>query len=974
MCLILFCLFVFFAKIRKNIAVALKETYEKNENRKLDVNNKKDTFICFFTKALIMNKLLSLFLFLSITIIAKCQEVEYPCDSYIAKGKFDKAEEKLTKALNKEPDATVYYAAAMLYSSKAFAKFDIDKAYANMIQSEEAYKQADQKHTEKLNKRGYNADMYATAYVRLASLALEVADVENTISAYDHFLDVYQHSSASQKTEATNKRNALAYNEAKHKNTIEAYNQFLQKYPLSKEVKQATAERNKLAYSATLKDGSLKAFQDFIDTYPDAAEVPEAWDNVYRLAYNEAQRLNTEVGYRSYATKYPKSQFALIATEKANSFEYQRVTTEGDWTSYRDYISNYPKNKAQHTLAYQAIYSIARTSHSIEALDYVVKKSSSGALVDSALLVLHNIYAENGKMSDLQTFYDNYDFSNVGNQLLELKKNDLTLKNIQAFGSQDEFIKAAAPYYVAFEQLRDMVADDLKAKNWTKAVATVKKYAEYFGTDHNYNNLLSVLTTPIDKTIKVNNFGANINTKGDEYSSALSGDEKTLLFCGRYRKDNLGGEDIFMSTKRNGVWTKAKLISGINTSYGNEAPMALSSDGTKMILFKTGSLTMSHKTATCWSEPENFPENINIDSWQCDAMMTSDGRAIIFVSRHKTDHELSPSENIFVSLLDENGEWGKPIDLGPTINTPFCDRSPVLHPDMKTLYFCSEGHGALGGIDVFKATRLRDDSWTEWSEPVSLGKEINSTDDECWYKISTDGKKAYFSKKVKDNKDIVWLNLPEKMRPNPVATVSGNLTDPHGNPVTAEIKWEDLELHEVIGQSQTDPEDGSFFIILPMGRNYGYFIDDDKYFPLSSNLDLTTKNENVIIENDLKIATIEQMKNESIPMPLNNIFFNTGDSTLLTLSQSELTRVAQLIKKIGGNVEIGGHTDNTGDKVRNQLLSEARAIAAKEFLVSEGCDPERITTVGYGDSQPIADNKTADGRRKNRRIEIRFVQ
>ncbi|MCI5777428.1 MAG: OmpA family protein [Bacteroidales bacterium] len=920
-----------------------------------------------------MNRIIAFFLLSQMSLVAFAQQVEYPCDGYIAKGKYEKAQEKIFQAINKEPDATVFYAAAMLHATKSYVNFDPDKAYDYMLKSQDCYAKADEKRRLKLEKHGYNVDMYANAYIELAKLGLEQADNNPSVENYDKFLNLYARASANQKYEATNKRNAIAFAQTQQQNSVAAYDAFLKKYPQAKEVKQATKERNALAYKEADNVGTLAAYNDFLSKYPNANEAPKAWEHIFQIAYNDTQRLNTEQGYWNYAQQYPQSQYAVIATAKAKEMQYVRLTANADWEAYQNYFKEYPENKVQRIKAQSAMCQLVKKSRNVSNLDYCIE-SFDTAFRDSCLLVLHDVYASTGDISDLRRFYDSYDLTNSCEQLRKLKMNDLALANIYQFGTTDEFICAAAPYYAAFLQLRELVVEDLKTKSWAKAAATVKKFADCFGSDHNYMNLLSVLEAPADKAVKVNSFGANINTKGEEYCSAMSGDGKTMLFCGKDRKDNMGLEDIFISTKRNGVWTKAKLIPDLNTPYGNEAPEALSADGTKLILFKDGNQYVSEKTAKGWSSPKSLSSNINISSWQADAMITSDGRAILFTSRNCSPHELSTSQNIYVSLLDENGEWGTPVDLGPTINTPFCDRSPILHPDMKTLYFCSEGHGAIGGLDVFKSTRLRDDSWTEWSEPVSLGKEINTIDNECWYKISTDGKTAYFSKTLNDNQDIFWLNLPEKMRPNPVATVSGRLSDPHGKPVTAVIKWEDLEQHKIIGQSQTDPEDGSFFIILPMGRNYGYYIDDEQFFPLSSNLDLSKKNENVVIENNLNIATIQQMIDEKIPMPLNNLFFNTGDSTLLATSVDELRRVANLIQKTGRKVEIGGHTDNTGDKVRNQLLSEARAMAAKSFLVEMGCDADKIITVGYGDSQNVADNKTTEGRRKNRRVEIRFVE
>ena len=723
-----------------------------------------------------MNRITTLLLLSQFTLISFAQQVEYPCDSYIAKGKFEKAQEKIYKAINTEPDATVFYAAAMLHATKSYSGFNPDKAYNYMLQSLEYFGKADEKRLQKLAKHGYSADMYTNAFVELANLGLEQADNNPSVENYDAFLNLYTRASSNQKSEATNKRNAIAFTQAQRQKSVAALDEFLAKYPHAKETKQAIKERNAIAYKEADKSGSLDAYNDFVNKYPDADDAPKAWEHIFQLAYNEAQRLNSEQGYWNYARQYPKSQYAAIATAKAKEMQYARLTEKADWQAYHDYVEKHPDNTVQVTKAQNAMFQLVKKSHDVSHLDYCVKSFDS-PIRDSCLLVLHDVYAATGDISDLKSFYNTYDFSNASTQLRQLKTHDMALTNVATYGTSDEFIRAAAPYFAAFIELRKLISDDLQKKNWAKAAATVKKYAEFFGTDHNYRNLLTVLEAPVDKAVKINNFSPNINTKGEEYCSAMSGDGKTMLFCGKDRKDNLGGEDIFISTKRHGVWTKAKLLPDLNTRYGNEAPEALSADGTKLILFKSGDQYLSSKTANGWSTPELLSSNINISSWQADAMITSDGRAILFTSRNKSPHELSTSENIYVSLLDENGNWGTPIDLGPTINTPFCDRSPILHPDMKTLYFCSQGHGSIGDMDVFKSTRLRDDSWTEWSEPVSLGKEINTTDSECWYKISTDGKTAYFSKTVNGNQDIFWLNLPEKMRPNPVATVSGREMD-----------------------------------------------------------------------------------------------------------------------------------------------------------------------------------------------------
>jgi outer membrane protein OmpA-like peptidoglycan-associated protein len=294
---------------------------------------------------------------------------------------------------------------------------------------------------------------------------------------------------------------------------------------------------------------------------------------------------------------------------------------------------------------------------------------------------------------------------------------------------------------------------------------------------------------------------------------------------------------------------------------------------------------------------------------------------------------------------------------------------------MKTLYFSTDGRGGLGRLDVFKSTRLADTCWDCWSEPVNMGKEINTAESDWGYKITTGGDKAYFAKKAtKDGHDDIYsIVLPNHLRPDLVVTVSGTITDTEKRPVATEIRWEDLETGENVGQSKSNPADGSYFIVLPMGRMYGYYVNKPEYYPVANNIDLRKMTEAREIQEDITLVSIRQMVEEGVPVTMNNIFFDFDKSEILPYSIPELKRVAKIIKTANQKVEIAGHTDSVGDDQYNQALSEKRAKAVKDFLVSEGCDAGQLATVGYGRSKPVESNESDEGRAKNRRVEIRFV-
>ena len=239
-------------------------------------------------------------------------------------------------------------------------------------------------------------------------------------------------------------------------------------------------------------------------------------------------------------------------------------------------------------------------------------------------------------------------------------------------------------------------------------------------------------------------------------------------------KGKSANEDIYVSelTSNPGTlnqkWGPAEKIQGEQIiSKNNEAIMSISEDGQKLIIFgnykgsfERGDIFWSDKDYLGnWGKPKHFPWPVNTNYFDSDGQLVAGDQAIIFVSdrpgcigethyKGKPFHgDISGNVDIFISVKGDDGIWGEPINLGPNINTPYTERFPFLHPDGKTLYFCSDGHYGLGRSDVFMSKRLKEDSWTEWSEPVNLGKEINTPEKEFNFKVATNGKYGLFSQR-----------------------------------------------------------------------------------------------------------------------------------------------------------------------------------------------------------------------------------
>ncbi len=558
-------------------------------------------------------------------------------------------------------------------------------------------------------------------------------------------------------------------------------------------------------------------------------------------------------------------------------------------------------------------------------------------------------------------------------------------------------IKLYAPSEDAYIALQYLASPSYFKHDFKKAAKYYEDYKSKFpGYEDRINKVIAILSSPV-KNSRLINMGGNINSLGKEYSPVISPDMKKLFFTGRDREDNIGGEDIFISQYVNDRWIISKpLIGNINTE-SNEYINSISADGNVLVLFGNylnalgrGDNFYTVKTKNGFSEVQQYPEPINSQWWDADAFLTADGKAIIFSSERpggvgdykpKGDYYHGMywgNTDLYVVLKEADGTWSKTaINLGTDINTPYTERTPFLHPDGKTLYFSSDGHPGLGKSDVFKVVKLSDSSWTQWSEPVNIGKEINTPNEDWGFKISTDGKKAYFST-VNDmgfgDEDIYYVELPEEVQPaSDVVTINGKVLDENGNPVEATIKWEDVELKKEVGVAKTDPVTGEYFIALPTGRYYAYYADVKGFYSIVNYLDLTAAKAFEQISTNMSVISVEELKNSGKAIKIENIFFDSGKFDLKEESHEALNL---LYRFMHANpevmVEINAHTDDIGSDHFNQELSLKRASSVVDYLVGIGIEQSRLLPQGFGETQPVAPNNTEEGRALNRRVDFRI--
>jgi OmpA-OmpF porin, OOP family len=518
---------------------------------------------------------------------------------------------------------------------------------------------------------------------------------------------------------------------------------------------------------------------------------------------------------------------------------------------------------------------------------------------------------------------------------------------------------------------------------------------------------------------KLETVGGAVNTEFTELHPLIAPDGNTLYFVRvSHPSNNFGKEgstDVWYSDLLNKSWTVArKMPNTVNKDQYNDL-FSISPDGNTALIrgkYENGRLineigiSVCKKKGVTWQQPQvlDIPKLDDMAKGQfLTAFMSNSQKVLILAFSEKKN---SKADDLYFSIRDKQGKWSKPESLGAEVNSGDSDTTPFLASDDNTLYFASNRKGGEGGFDIW-VTKRKNKSWTAWSKPLNMGKAVNSGADDLHYSIEASGEYAYLSSKnnaIGGKADIFKIRLKEEKKtgpeeaaitasdnnpiapkkvekeeapsltaPSTVVLISGLVKDQKtGRPIEARIVYEDLEDGEEIGVATSNPTTGEYKVSLPYGKRYAIRAEAKDFISISKNYDLTQKGTFKEIKGeDLFVAAIQT----GTPILLGNIFFVFGKSDLEEASFYELDRMVQLLKDNNNMlIEVQGHTDNVGSTDANQKLSQQRADAVRNYMLSKKVSPERVKSNGFGESKPIAPNTTTEGQAKNRRVEFEILR
>lgn len=487
-----------------------------------------------------------------------------------------------------------------------------------------------------------------------------------------------------------------------------------------------------------------------------------------------------------------------------------------------------------------------------------------------------------------------------------------------------------------------------------------------------------------------------VNSGSDEQNPVISPDGKTLYITVANNAQNVGGlkdpGDIWISVWTGTDWSAPVHGGLVLNNRGYNGVAGISKSGNELFLFnhytKSGELpttqgiSVSIRNQTGWTAPKNISipyfrnksEHIS-GQWHEDMQ--------VFVFAAESYHTLG-AEDLYVSFYLE-GRWSEPTHLGNLVNTPLQEMSPSLSADGKFLFFASNGRPGAGSFDIFMSERL-DDTWKNWSIPVNMGPAVNTDGRELYFRKFENLNQAVFTST--NNSDgygdirIYQDKLPEVQKVDTLlkiveskrtyrdtirrVKINGTVTNSKtGSTLPARITFRADSTYKTEANAS-----GQYSLTVPSTRIYTIEVDHSGYINLAERLDIHTF-EMATLEMNFKLQPIEV----GASVNLKSVLFELGTTELLEESYAELNVVVDFLNnnpKV--EIELQGHTDNRGDRVKNVLLSQQRVEKIKSYLVSKGISGKRIRGKGFGGSRPIATNDSEEARKLNRRVEFRIIR
>lgn len=532
---------------------------------------------------------------------------------------------------------------------------------------------------------------------------------------------------------------AKAYAKARNENTIGGYHSFLTAYPGTPEADSAEKRIEVVATEYFSRQDDEGDILLTAQRYPESRALQNAaMLRRSQMAYAEACRLNTIGAYSEYIERFPQGSHylqALMRLEGLNAAEFNSLATPEDYADYALQHSDSP-------LADSAIARLRRMitdDHNRAAVRLYLENFPLDPAYNDIYNEYYRWHAAEGNGAPLRRFAEenpNYPYRLTLESDLNRARIVDSIDLLKPFVEKDYDSMATGIHLltgrrIAFVGLQRILQQQIARGDWAGAKARWQHFGICFEevSTAEYNTLGSLLAATKAP-------GPDIHIAPGRYASPCPSPD---------------GRRLYLVIPRDGsrtlIYLQPSSHKGERWEYGGDVTLqglkgelthcVLTADGRQALLTIDGDIwTATVEHDTLWVVGERLPYPVNTDAVETDAYPLADGSGLLLSSDRDGGHNCQPSRAYFhgdTALASDlwfiprtATGWGEPVNLGLQVNTPYCEHSPLLSRNGRTLYFVSDGPAGLGYGDIFRVTRTDTDDWSRWSQPVNLGKSVNT--------------------------------------------------------------------------------------------------------------------------------------------------------------------------------------------------------------------------------------------------------
>jgi OOP family OmpA-OmpF porin len=445
---------------------------------------------------------------------------------------------------------------------------------------------------------------------------------------------------------------------------------------------------------------------------------------------------------------------------------------------------------------------------------------------------------------------------------------------------------------------------------------------------------------------------------------------------------------MYFATNEGGTWKREFLNNNINSANVHVGNGVLSRDGNTLYFTKcteepaqimTCNIHKSKKVNGDWTESEPLSAINKKDASTTQPALAYDalGNEIMYFASNRVGSK--GGMDIYYAELDKNGEFSSPKNLGSKVNTTGNDVSPFYDSVNKKLYFSSEGHVGIGGLDVFSVEGFGEEIS---GEVVNAGLPINSSADDLYFALNDKATEGYMvSNRVGTTStrgetccdDVFKVKMIRDIFISYIFALEGDQSKTPVEGVEAALYKVNNGDFDFVGNATTTAKSGFF----KLDEGFAYKMNGNKegFWPSISTIE-ESEIANMPGDTLSKVFYLKAIDRVKVK----NVYFAFDKSDIREMYAKEMDSVITLLNKYPNvKLQIDGHTDSKGSDDYNIKLSERRTKEAMAYFVEKGIVAERIMTKGYGEANPIAPNENTDGsdneagRAKNRRVEFKLV-